>query len=133
MGLREIRLQPRGVLQLGNRFFVPLLIREQNAELQESLCELAIERDGAPHQRFDLPQIRRRGRLPLPQAHGVVKLREPVSRIRLREPRETLGDLAARCGRDAVHLAEKLIGPRIRWREVGGATKRLDRILVLPT
>src|SRR5438034_10242869 len=101
MRLREVRLEPCGALQLGNRVFVALLIRKQNPELQKSLRELGIKRDGSSQQRFHLPQISGGGRLPLPQAHRIVELRQRVSRMRFRESREATSDLAAQRRRDA--------------------------------
>src|SRR5262245_4516759 len=57
--LRQIGREPRRVPQLLNRLRVPLLVREQDAELEECLRELDVERDGAPEQPFNLLQVRR--------------------------------------------------------------------------
>ena len=62
-----------------------------------------------------------------------MELRQRVSRVRFGETRQALGDLAAQRGSDAVHLAEKLVRPRIGRREVRGLAERLDGVLVLPS
>ena len=58
--LRQGGLQPRGVLQLLNRFLVPLLVREENPELEEALRELWIEGNRSSELRFNLSLVGRR-------------------------------------------------------------------------
>jgi hypothetical protein len=132
--LGQIGLQTRCVAQLLNRLGVSLLVREQDAELQEALRKLAIERDRSSEQRFNLPHIGwwRSVRLSFPEAHRIVELSQRVSRVRVGETCQAPRDLGAERGGDAVHLTEKLVGARIRWRKVRGLAEGFDGVLVLP-
>ena len=131
MRLGLIGLECDRTTQHVDRLRVTLLVGQQHTKLEQGFGELWIEGHRAFEQRFDAREIRRRRfRLSAPQDHRVMKMGERVPRLRFHETGEALGDVGAKRN-DAVHLAEKLIRPRICRIQIGSTAKRLHGIFVL--